>query len=205
MIKNQYTFSFLCLHLQYPWLEGEFQASNIRLQASIFFGSVQLASKPASSTPLATGTFMRKNRTVHTVSFPSERIRFEPLDVSQLDVEWELQGRPWVVLTLTYRYTRLDAEIQEIPLGWTRLRACWHSSEKEARDAESFVGDWALVAKDERLHIHPGPLPDKTSVTGVEAVLRAPPAGELEEEGEGDEVYLIGVVAIVPSSAGDSS
>ena len=91
--------------MQEKWLSS-FKPSNVKLLATVYFGSVKLRSKHSSVTPVSKGISTAKTGAkTYVIDFPREKILFDDLDPSQFDLEREMGGSPYGIVRVDYKHS----------------------------------------------------------------------------------------------------
>ena len=151
------------MHMQEKWLSS-FKPSNVKLLATVYFGSVKLRSKHSSVTPVSKGISTAKTGAkTYVIDFPREKILFDDLDPSQFDLEREMGGSPYGIVRVDYKHQDQSAVSASITLGWARIKMYVHKSDVGSSNVSLSYGrsQWMLAAGDDYHTLHPGTASEK--------------------------------------------
>ncbi|XP_064612744.1 LOW QUALITY PROTEIN: uncharacterized protein LOC135476597 [Liolophura sinensis] len=121
--------------------------SDLKLNVSVYFGTVRLATQPSTQPPLEvrSDTDSYGERTLYA-KFPVDKFEFDALDLSQLDVEKELGGTVYAMVEVEYSPSAGDQANNSTTLGWSKVPLYDQVS----------ANQWTLLTGNNTYPLHPG-------------------------------------------------
>ncbi|KAH9512915.1 hypothetical protein Btru_036992 [Bulinus truncatus] len=139
--------------LKESWL-ADLHPQDLRLNVTVYFGSVKLRSRLSYSLSVITAKSKDSyGSLLLDIEFPEERHIYDMLDISQFDVERELGAYPYAIFKLEHLKTTSGRKSGPVSLGWCRLPLYRQSSH---RDSQGF----SLQEGDVTVALHPGDTPE---------------------------------------------
>lgn len=141
----------------------DFDSSLVRIRFDIYFGSVRLCSRFTSDVPVGRSTTAKYGAKTYLIDFPKERIILDEIDPSQLDIEQEMGGSPYVIATVEYQMKE-DHKIFPLGLGWTRIKMYAHRAEVKPSESQGTYGrsQWVLRTGTETHILHAGSISERS-------------------------------------------
>ncbi|CAG5136649.1 unnamed protein product [Candidula unifasciata] len=138
-----------------PWL-ADVKPENLRLNVSIYFGSIKIRSRLSHSLSVMTSqTWDGYGSLNMDFEFPGERHIYDMIDISPYDVERELGAYPNAIFRVECikHTTGQKSDSGPVTLGWSRIPLYRHTS----LDEEQL---FALIVGDVTVPLHPGAVPE---------------------------------------------